>query len=110
MEINGKLIVQRLLHYGLGQNNYIKNDTLIIKQIITMIEYAEYIGYLASAVLLISFIMKNINTLRIVNTVGCAIFILYGFLIGSIPVMVTNIAICCVNLWYLWKASRSKAD
>jgi len=74
-----------------------------------MEEYAEYIGYFASAVLLISFVMKNINTLRIVNTIGCAIFILYGFLISSTPVMVTNIAICCVNLWYLWKAAKEKA-
>ena len=61
----------------------------------------EYIGYLASAVLLLSFMMKKMTTLRIINTIGCGIFILYGSLIGSFPVIITNVAICLINLYYL---------
>ena len=61
----------------------------------------EYIGYLASAVLLVSFTMKKMTTLRIINTIGCGIFILYGSMIGSFPVVITNVAICLINLYYL---------
>jgi len=66
----------------------------------------EYIGYLASAVLLLSFMMKKMTRLRIINTIGCAIFILYGSLIDSFPVIITNVAICLINLWYLLKAFK----
>ena len=62
---------------------------------------SEYIGYLASAVLLVSFTMKKMTTLRIINTIGCGIFILYGSMIGSFPVVITNVAICLINLYYL---------
>lgn len=68
----------------------------------------EYIGYFASAVLLVSFTMKKMTMLRIINTIGCGIFILYGSLIASFPVIITNVAICCINLWYLYKDWQAK--
>ncbi|MEJ6583193.1 MAG: uroporphyrinogen decarboxylase [Crocinitomicaceae bacterium] len=69
----------------------------------------EYIGYFASAVLLVSFTMKKMTTLRIINTIGCGFFILYGLLIGSFPVIITNVAICLINLYYLLIKDRVKS-
>ncbi len=66
-------------------------------------EYIEWVGYVASAMLMISFMMKNINKLRIFNSVGCLLFVIYGFLIGSYPVIITNTFIVGVNLYYLFK-------
>lgn len=62
----------------------------------------EIIGYLASLFVLLSFLFKDIRTLRIVNSVGCAFFVVYGVLLSSIPVIVTNIAILLINGYYLF--------
>lgn len=62
----------------------------------------EIIGYLASLAVLLSFLMKNMRTLRIVNTIACSIFIVYGVLLAySIPIIITNGAIVIINLYYL---------
>lgn len=63
--------------------------------------YIDYIGYAASLFVLLSFFMKKIATLRMVNIVGCSFFIAYGFLIDSIPIIITNVAIVLVNAYYL---------
>lgn len=67
----------------------------------------EYIGYLASLMVLVSFTMKNVKTLRMVNMVGCILFILYGFLMPSLriglPIIIANAAILVVNLYYLFQ-------
>ena len=65
------------------------------------ISYIEWIGYLASLFVLLSFLMRNITTLRYVNTVGCLFFVAYGFLLDSWPVIITNVAIVLVNFYYL---------
>ncbi len=66
----------------------------------------EYIGYLASLMVLISFTMKNVKTLRLVNMTGCILFVIYGFLMPTLriglPIIIANIAIFSVNLYYLF--------
>ena len=66
----------------------------------------EYIGYAASALVLKSYLMKDMTYLRVVNTVGCLVFIIYGVFIASIPVVITNSAIVLVNLYYLFAAKN----
>ncbi|RAJ13410.1 uroporphyrinogen decarboxylase [Olleya aquimaris] len=70
------------------------------------ITLTEYIGYLASLFVLLSFTMKDIKKLRVVNMIGCLLFVAYGFLMPSLrvgfPIILTNVAICCVNFYYLF--------
>ncbi|MDO9262139.1 MAG: uroporphyrinogen decarboxylase, partial [Flavobacteriaceae bacterium] len=55
------------------------------------ISMTDWVGYLASVVLMISFLMKNINTLRIINSVGAFLFVVYGImLVTSWPIIITN--------------------
>ncbi len=69
----------------------------------------ELIGYVASAVLMVSFLMKNINTLRLINSIGAILFIVYGFMLAtSWPVIITNAFILSVNIFYLAKNYSSK--
>jgi hypothetical protein len=68
-----------------------------------MANYTEYIGYTASLILLASFLMKRIAYLRILNSIGCSFFIAYGVMLPSPPVIVTNAAIICINIYYLTK-------
>lgn len=67
--------------------------------------FIPYIGYAASAVILLSFVMKDMVKLRITNIIGCAIFVAYGLLIpeNGMPIVITNVAIVGVNLFYLLK-------
>jgi len=69
------------------------------------IEYVEWVGYAAMATVLISFLMKSVNKLRIVNALGCLLFVFYGILLQPVskPIIITNMAILCINLYYLCK-------
>lgn len=67
--------------------------------------YIPYIGYTASAIVLLSFVMKDMIKLRITNIVGCAFFVVYGLMLpeNGMPIVITNVAIVAVNLFYLLK-------
>lgn len=68
------------------------------------ISITDWIGYLASLVLIISFLMKNINTLRIINSIGAILFVVYGIMLAiSWPIILTNTFILGVNTYYLSK-------
>jgi len=63
----------------------------------------ELVGYIASAILMVSFSMKNLTKLRTINSFGCACFIAYGFMLKtSWPVIITNGFILGTNLYYLF--------
>lgn len=72
------------------------------------ISYIEWIGYAASLFVLLSFLMRNITTLRYVNTVGCLFFVAYGLLLDSWPVIITNVAIVLVNFYYLFISKKNR--
>ena len=66
------------------------------------IEYTEWVGYLASIILIISFMMKNVSTLRVINSAGAILFILYGYMLQiSWPIIITNVFILGANIYYL---------
>ncbi len=72
------------------------------------ISLTDFVGYLASAVLMISFLMKNIHTLRIINSIGALLFVVYGILLAtSWPIIITNTFILGVNVYYLTKYYRN---
>ncbi|WXT96914.1 uroporphyrinogen decarboxylase [Seonamhaeicola sp. MEBiC1930] len=71
------------------------------------ITLTEYVGYLASLMVLLSFTMKRIKMLRVLNMLGCILFVIYGFLMPTLriglPIIIANTAIFSVNLFYLVK-------
>lgn len=69
------------------------------------ISLVEWVGYTAMATVLISFLMKSVTKLRIVNSFGCLLFVFYGVLLTPIskPIVITNVAILCINLYYVLK-------
>lgn len=70
------------------------------------VSLTEWVGYFASFFVMISFIMRNIVTLRIVNSIGCLAFIAYGVMLNSWPIILTNAAIVCVNFYYLFISKK----
>lgn len=61
----------------------------------------EIIGYVASAVVLLSFLFKNVKVIRIVNIVGATIFVIYGLLLPTYPTALMNFALIVVHCVYL---------
>lgn len=61
----------------------------------------EALGYVASALVILSLTMRSVVRLRIISLCGSTTFFVYGLLIGSPPVMVTNGCIAVINLWFL---------
>ena len=59
--------------------------------------WVELIGYVASALVAVSFMMKSLVRLRWVSLIGSVIFALYGVLIGAWPVVITNSIVVIAN-------------
>jgi len=57
---------------------------------------------MASLFVLLFFLRKDMRQLRIINSIGCALFVAYGVLLMSIPIIITNVAILLVNGYYLF--------
>ncbi|MGC4039873.1 MAG: hypothetical protein QM710_03515 [Flavobacterium sp.] len=61
----------------------------------------QWIGYLASLIIVLSMMMPSIIKFRWINLIGALLFSIYGFLIGAIPVGVLNGIIVLVDIYYL---------
>ena len=63
----------------------------------------EMIGYLGSALVLISFLMASVVKLRVINSAGGLIFAVYALLIRSYPTALMNFCLVGINLYYLMR-------
>jgi hypothetical protein len=66
----------------------------------------EAVGYLGSALVIMSLLMTRILRLRVMSLMGSAAFLIYGLLIGSVPILITNVVIMGINITFLWRATR----
>jgi hypothetical protein len=73
-----------------------------------MPETAELIGYAASALVVVSLMMTSLLRLRVISLVGSVTFGIYAVLIGSVPVLLTNVAIFLINVHHLWRLRRDR--
>lgn len=63
----------------------------------------EIVGYTASALVVVSLTMKSILRLRLIGLAGSTTFLVYGILIGAVPIVITNGVIMGIHLWFLRK-------
>ena len=66
----------------------------------------EVVGYVASALVVLSITMRSILRLRLIGFVGSTTFLVYGILIDAIPIVITNAVIMGIHLWFLRKLIR----
>ncbi len=71
---------------------------------------APYFGYLASLCLILALVINNDLKFRWFNTIGNLAFIIYAILLAAIPVMITNLILLGINLFYLVKIYRKKEN
>jgi hypothetical protein len=65
------------------------------------------VGYVASALVVVSLTMTSVVRLRIISLIGSITFVIYGALIESAPIIITNAAIVVINAWFLRKEFAS---
>lgn len=69
-------------------------------------ETTAVIGYAASLFIVLSFILKDIRKIRLVNLAGCICFVLYGIFSGVLwPVIIPNALLCFIQLYHIIKKS-----
>ncbi len=68
----------------------------------------EFLGYVASALVVVSLAMTSVVRLRIISLIGAILFATYGFLIDAIPIAIVNVIIVILNAFFLWKAFTDK--
>ncbi len=52
---------------------------------------------------------KDIIKLRILNTGGCVLFVIYGVMLDyNWPIIIPNVFICGVNIYYLLRTEKNK--
>lgn len=69
----------------------------------------EYLGYLASVIILISLLMSSVKKLRWINLFGSLTFVVYGIIIKAYPVAILNIGTVGINIYYLIKMANTKS-
>ncbi|ABE53756.1 conserved hypothetical protein [Shewanella denitrificans OS217] len=78
------------------------------------VNWIEILGYVASVMVAISLMMKDIILLRWINFVGCGLFAAYGYAIDAWPVAGMNAFVAGINIYHLVKIYRApkpvKAD
>ncbi|MCD1655839.1 hypothetical protein K7J14_14165 [Treponema zuelzerae] len=72
--------------------------------------YIDLLGYTASFIILISLTMKSIVKLRWINAAGSLLFVVFAFLTRSAPTVVMNVGIIFIDLWFVLRISRIKAE
>ena len=67
----------------------------------------ELMGYLGSALVVVSLTMTSVVRLRMVSLCGSLTFLIYGVMIESVPIIITNSSIAVINVWFLRKEFAS---
>ena len=74
----------------------------------------EWLGIIASAFILVSFLFTKQLVIRIINMVGCVIFVVYGLLLPTYSTAFMNGALFIVHVVYIVKdylaRKKSKQD
>lgn len=68
----------------------------------------EWLGIIASTFVLISFLSTKQIITRIINLVGCVIFVAYGLILPAYSTAFLNIAIIIVHIVFIVKHFRGK--
>ena len=66
--------------------------------------WSDFVGYAASIFVVLSFMLKNIKQIRIINLTGCICFVIYGVFSGMLwPIIIPNAILCVIQVYHLLK-------
>ena len=68
----------------------------------------DILGWVATGAVVISFTVKNMWKLRVVNSMGTLLWLIYGGLKGDYPVLVVNILVLLAHADWFRKQERGR--
>jgi NADH:ubiquinone oxidoreductase subunit 6 (subunit J) len=68
----------------------------------------DIIGYIGTILILYSFTIENIFKLRLVNSIGSIVWIIYGLGIMAGPTIVVNSCVLCIHTYWFIKHRKKK--
>lgn len=70
----------------------------------------ELIGYVGSALVVLSLMQKSILRLRLIGLAGSLVFLCYSLLIGAYPIAVVNVIAAVIHAYHLRLLLRHQAE
>ena len=70
----------------------------------------EAVGYVASALIILSITQTSILKLRVIGLAGSLTFLAYSLAIGAYPIAVVNVVAAAIHVWYLRELIRRKDE
>ena len=70
----------------------------------------EIVGYIGSALVILSLMQKSILRLRMIGFVASSTFLVYSIAITAYPIAVVNVVAASIHLYYLRKLLRRKSE
>jgi len=67
----------------------------------------EYLGWLATAVFVGSYLCRRADSLKRVQMIGASMWVIYGLLIRATPVVAANVLVLAAAGWALFKSART---
>lgn len=67
----------------------------------------EILGVIATIFIFIAFTQSDVIKIRIINSIGCLLFIIYGVILGAFSIWFLNTACLILNMYKIYK-ERSK--
>lgn len=71
------------------------------------IDSVEIFGYVATLIVAASFLFKSIVPLRIVNSIGATLFVVYALITQTYPVALLNAFLVVVHIYQLWRLKKT---
>lgn len=66
------------------------------------ITFVDWVGYIASAIVFVSFLYKDVKTIRVINMIGAAVFVVYGVMLKTAyPIIAFNGGIILLHVYHL---------
>jgi hypothetical protein len=70
--------------------------------------YLEIVGWIATFVVIGSFLINDILKLRSVNLIGATLWLVYGIIAGSFSIMFLNIVVMCIQVFKIRQLLNKK--
>lgn len=70
--------------------------------------YLEIIGWIATFAVIGSFLINDMLKLRSVNLIGATLWLVYGIIAGSFPIMFLNIVVMCIQVFKIRQLLKKK--
>ena len=78
--------------------------------ILDLMNYLEIVGWIATFVVIGSFLINDMLKLRSLNLVGATLWLIYGIIAGSFSIMFLNIVVMCIQVFKIRQLLKNKNE